>query len=210
MKNHQNSPETSGSYKIKGSVLLEVVKGLRTFKEAGRAATPPALHSLLDSRILPSSRYEETVYHELLHALTKVLTEQGVKPRSRSNRWQNPPDLDVWDGLGRTGAEGYYDGVYRRLFREGDPMATLKNYPALWNVRHEVGRINVVELSATSARVELMEYPFVSADYCKMVRGMIWGLLHLSGGKDIEVEKGKCVDAGDDICTWDARWGIAL
>jgi hypothetical protein len=191
--------------RIKGAAIVEIVKALRHYKERGRAATPSELQHYLGSHVLPSSLYPEADYLGLLRALAEVLVEAGDTPRLRSGA-PLPAAHGVWEVLGHNGAYDYYDGVYRRLFRDADPMATLKNYPVLWRVRHEVGTVTVEERGAARAEVTLEDYPFAAADWCRTMTGMIWGLLELAGAEGIEVTKRQCKAGGDAICAWDVSW----
>lgn len=202
-----NRKGTASVPKIKGAAIVEIVKALRHYRKRGLVATPSSLQHYLESHVLPSSLYPEADYVGLLRALAEVLTASGETPRLRSGA-ELPPGHGVWEALGRNGAQDYYDGVYRRLFRDGDPMATLRNYPVLWRVRREVGTVTVHEKEPARAEVTLEDYPFAASDWCKTMTGMIWGLLELSGAQTIQVEKRRCVADGADACSWDVSWAL--
>ena len=183
----------SGQGKAKGTLVVGVVKALRWFKEKGRAATPPHLHPLLDTRVLPSTWYDEADYLELLHVLASIT--------------EPPAGIEVWEYLGRQqGVASFFERSYQNLLREGDPQWTLANFPLLWKLRHDTGAATVVTTGNDRARVDLADFSIVSRDYCRAIGGTIWALLDRCGAKEIRVLKVSCRAEGKPICTWDASW----
>lgn len=178
--------------KVKGSALVGIVKALRHAKEKGRQATPESVHHLLDSRILSTSWHDLDDYLSLLGALASII--------------EVPQDMDPWEFIGKFGAANYREGVYRNLFRQGDPTSTLKNYSILWKLRYDRGRVVVEVKSPTQAQVEVRDAGIISENFCKATRGLIVGLLEEGGASDIELHKIQCRTRGDSFCAWQVQW----
>ncbi|MDD9971331.1 MAG: DUF2378 family protein [Myxococcales bacterium] len=178
--------------KLKGGILIEVVKFLRSRKEEARRLLRPELHSYLEDRVLASSWYDEQDYFELLEAVAKL--------------YDAPDGVDPWVLMGRTGARSSLGSAYRSMVRVGDPETTLKQFPLLWEVRHDTGRARVAIDGPGEGRVWLRDYALVSHQICKAIQGTITELVHQSGARDIEVEKLQCRAAYAEACCWKLSW----
>jgi hypothetical protein len=178
--------------RIKGSAFVGVVKVLRMAKEEGRRATPPELQHYLTARILLSSWYPERDAVELIRAMTRI--------------WQPKSGRDPWEEVGRVVVAEFASGAYKGLFRVGDPLGTLRNYPLQWKLRHDTGEMTIVPEGEGRARVELVDYDLPSPDYCRSLGGSMLGLLEIAGAEGIAVEKSHCTANGDPSCVWLASW----
>lgn len=179
---------------------MGTVKALRFYRSESEKALPSALRGYLDRRILPASWYDEEESFELLRALGKVLAGR----REKLEDW--PEGLDVWEFLGYSGCQNYYEGAYRSLLRSGDPGGTLRNYDKLWKLRHDTGHVGVEIQSASSAAVELRDYVIVCRELCGTVSGTIRGVLEFAGATGIEIGKRSCRVDGHSACRWQATW----
>jgi uncharacterized protein (TIGR02265 family) len=180
--------------KIKGSIMIEVVKFLRSRKEDARAVVPSHLHHYLNTRILATSWHPEQDYLELMRAVVKLRPaprERGVSP---------------FEDASRDTTEAFFEGPYKALIRSGDPGRSLNSLGALWRLRHDTGEFEVELTGAKSARAVLRDYVLLHREACELVQGTLWGLLHHSGGKDIDIEHTRCRSRGHDACEWRLSW----
>ncbi len=180
--------------KIKGTVLIQIIKFLRSRKERGREATPKYLHHYLESRILAANWYPENDYLELLRA-TASLADFG-------------PDIDCWEELGRFAARSYIDDAYQILIRKGDAAGTLKNFGLLWELRHDTGKAEVTSLLPGTALIKIRDYVLVDENLCRAIQGTILGMLEAAEIKEIQITKGLCRARGDELCAWQIQWDL--
>ena len=180
--------------KVKGTIVIEVVKYLRSRKEQARAAVPPQLQHYLESRILATSWHPERDYLELMRVVVKL------RPPSAK------PGVSPWEEAARESTGAYFEGPYKALVRKGDPARSLSSLPALWRLRHDTGEFDIELPGPGRARLELREYALVAREACELVQGTLWGLVHHSGGRDIEIAHTQCRARGNPTCEWQVRW----
>jgi hypothetical protein len=181
--------------RVKGTIMVEVVKYLRSRKEAARDVVPPSLHRYLDTRILSTSWHPEEDYLELMRALVKI------RPTTDAT-----PGVSPWEAAARASNAAYVEGPYKVLLRPGDPAQTLANFGALWRLRHDTGDIRVVPEGDTAARLELRDYALVAREACELIQGTIWSVLHHAGAEKLRVEQVRCRARGDEACVWHVSW----
>jgi hypothetical protein len=180
--------------KIKGSIMVEVVKFLRSRKEEARALVPANLQHYLNTRILSTSWHPEQDYLELMRAVVKLRpapAERGVTP---------------FEDASRDTTDAFFEGPYKALIRSGDPGRSLNSLRALWRLRHDTGEFEVELEGAKGARVTLRDYALAQREACELVQGTLWGLVHHSGGKAIGIEQTRCRSRGADACEWRITW----
>jgi hypothetical protein len=180
--------------KVKGSIMVEVVKFLRTHKQRARAALPPELQHYLDSRILSTSWYPEEDYLGLMRAVIQLRPSKGT------------PGVSRWEEAARETATAHFEGPYKAMLRKGDPGRTLSSMQALWRLRHDTGEFQVDLPQPGRARLELRDYALVARESCEMVQGTLWGMLHHSGARGIEIAHTQCRSRGNPVCEWQLSW----
>lgn len=180
--------------KIKGTIMIEVVKFLKHHKEESRKLVPDELQHYLQDRILSTNWLPEKDYLELMRA---VIAIRGGDPEGK---------LSPWEASARATTKAYFEGPYKAMVRPGDPARTLSNFQSLWRLRHDTGDIVVESDGPNNARIELADYALVAEEACDMVQGTIWGYLHYAGAQDIKIEHTTCRARGDEVCEWHARW----
>jgi hypothetical protein len=177
--------------RIKGTAILSIVKALRAGRDEAREALPQALHHYLENRVLVSEWYPESDQLELLRALSKIIPDQGMDP---------------WEFMGRFTARRDLSGLYKNMFRPGDPAGTLKGGVVLWKSYHDTGRCDIVFEGDGSARVSLLDYGLPSREMCGILGGWYGELVRMSGGREAEVSHEICVHRGGEACTWTVKW----
>jgi hypothetical protein len=180
---------------VKGTILIEVVKYLRSRKEAARAALPARLHHYLSSRILSTSWHPEADYLDLMRAVIQLRGSTGA-----------PPGVSAWEASARASNPAYFEGPYKALVRKGEPARSLASLASLWRLRHDTGEFEVELLGDHEARLELHDYALVARESCELVQGTLWGLLDYSGAQRIQLTHSRCRARGDEVCEWKASW----
>jgi hypothetical protein len=181
--------------KIKGTIMIEVVKFLRTHKEQARTEVPPHLQHYLSSRILSTSWFPEEDYLALMGVVVRL------RPRTDEDKGLTP-----WEAAARVSSMAFFEGPYKALVRKGDPGRTLSNLTALWRLRHDSGEFKVDLLGPNEARLELRDYALGAGEPCSLVQGTLWGFLYYSDAKNPKVEHQLCRARGDATCEWRATW----
>lgn len=181
--------------KVKGTIVMQTVKYIRSHGEKGRALVPERLKHYLAGRILPTSWHPEEDHLELMHVSTELFSGPGSS--------ESPA---VWEEISRATAPVYYEGPYRSLVRKGDPTRTLASYGALWKLRHDTGDIEVVAQDETSNRIRLTGYALASPKMCASIQGSLIGLLEHAGARRPQASHPRCTSRGDELCEWELRW----
>ena len=141
--------------KIKGTILIEVVKYLRSRKDAARAVVPPHLHHYLTTRILSTSWHPEEDYLELMRAVVKL---RGTTDA--------PPGVSPWEASARASNAAYFEGPYKSLVRKGEPGRSLASLQSLWRLRHDTGEFEIALEGDHAAKLQLRDYALVAREAC--------------------------------------------
>jgi hypothetical protein len=176
---------------IKGTAMLQCVRLLRVQREKATALLPPGLVHYLDRHIAISVWYPEGDHLALLRVVAELV---GAGQR------------DVWEFLGRSSARNDLQGIYRKLLKLGDPDATLRRGPALWQAYHDTGTVSLSWEGENLVRVSLAEYGLRAAEMCGVFGGYYHELLHLSGARDISITHTACRLDGAPVCQWHTKW----
>ncbi|HVS63354.1 MAG TPA: hypothetical protein VMT85_07605 [Thermoanaerobaculia bacterium] len=183
--------------KIKGSIMMGIIRFLRLHRQQARLLLPEHLQRYLDTRILATGWHPEEDYLELMRVLVQI------RPQSRTR------GVTPFEDAARDAATTHFEGPYKSLLRKGDPARTLSNLPALWRLRHDTGEAEVELPKEGEARVLLRGYSLVAPESCELTQGTLWGMVHHSGGEDIEVTHPSCRARGHDVCEWRLSWARA-
>lgn len=179
---------------IKGTGMLNVLKGLKVQpSESLRDLPPPLLHYLSD-KILVASWYPAEDFMELLRFLCRILPSSAIKI----------PSKDSWEWFGNRCANIDLVEIYSSMLQYGRPWRTLDRFPRLWRLYFDTGTVDVAIAGDTEARVELKDFPHADEPYCRHLAGYFDGMLHLAGAQDIQA---KVLNAGTS--TQPARWSLS-
>jgi uncharacterized protein (TIGR02265 family) len=181
--------------KVKGTIMIEVVKFLRSTREEARKVVPARLQHYLDSRILATSWHPEEDYLELMRAVIELFPRSG-----------NSLDITSFEAASRASSGNYFEGPYKSLVRRGEPARTLTSLKSLWRLRHDTGEFEIEAKGDKAARVVLRDYALVARESCELVQGTLWGMLHHSGAEGIRLTHTRCRARGAEACEWDLTW----
>ncbi len=176
--------------RVKGTVVLPIVKLLRADKERARATLTPSLHGYLSERILVTSWYPEEDYVALLQSLARFLPKMD----------------DPWAYMGRNSAAHDLTGIYRALIDPHSPERTLRRGNDLWRIYHSTGDFSAELVGAGAALLQLRDYAAASPDMCHLLGAYFGELIRLSGASSVNVTEATCRAKGAPLCTWNARW----
>lgn len=180
---------------IKGSLVVQPVKYIRSKKQQALPLMPAHLERYLSGRILPTSWHSEQDHLDLM----RISAELFAGPEKRDA-------LEVWEEMARATAPVYFDGTYHALVRKGDPGRTLVSFSSLWGLQHDNGRIVVDLTDETTATIQLQGYVLASSQMCAAIQGTMEGLLEVAGAKGVKMHHTRCRASGDKVCEWQATW----
>jgi hypothetical protein len=177
----------------KGTNLIDMVKFLRSQRDAARKLLPGALHRYLDERLNVASWYPEEDMIGLVQALAKLL------PRSA----EDPLIL-----IGRLNARSHLQGTYSHLLKEASPSTLPIRAVALWKTMHDTGEFQLaVDEGAAEARLSAYGHP--TAEMCAMLAGYLLELFVVAGAPDAKIDETACCRRGASACRWRIEWTSA-
>jgi hypothetical protein len=181
--------------RVKGTIVMQTVKFIRSKKEEGRRLVPENLQHYLSGRILPTSWYPEEDFLVLMQVTTELFAGPGSGKR-----------LDAWEKASRVTAPFYFDETYSVLVRKGDPAKSLAQYGILWRLRRDTGVVEHEQLGDHEALLRMKDFALVSAQMCASIQGDLMGLLDSAGAKDVAASHPRCRSKGDPLCEWHLPW----
>jgi hypothetical protein len=173
---------------VKGTVLVSVVKFLRSRRQEAAALLPPHCQSYLQERVLDSSWYPEADLVELIRVVA------GMFPGNEEQ------------ALYLTGRAALAAFLRDRKYHDLHHVAVLADMPrrvvALWSTQHDTGQLRMQLSSDTSGFVTLTGFGHPSHEMCSVLTGYITELLGENGIADPCVTKRACVLSGAGECSW--------
>lgn len=160
------------SARIKGTMLLPLIKVLRLNKEHASELLDNDLQKYLTERILISEWYPSREHHRLLKVLGKFVN-------------------DDWQFVGRALAQFEFTGPYRHLVKEGQPLLTLRTLPQLWGMNTNTGHVSVDRLDESSglgARITVRDWAQPFPMNIEITRAYALQMLELCGAEAPQAE----------------------
>lgn len=176
--------------KVKGTILVPLVKLLRTHKVAAAKLLTPPLQKYLEERVLPSSWYPAKDHVELAHVLV-VIVPLGKEP---------------YQAMGRGAARHDLGGIYKARLHPGDPMGTLESGLGLWRTYCDSGEMELTRRGTSGATVVLRDYVDISREMCGIAGGYVLELATMGGAKNVALRKLSCKLDGAPQCQWELGW----
>lgn len=180
--------------KIKGTAMIEIVKGLRGLREAALEALPEARRFYVEDRVrvIPAGWYPDEDFLALAEALIAIMPEPGMEP---------------WAWLGRLGASKDFGagGVYGDFMKVGDPGESLRRFEEVWPLYHDEGAARVRPAGPQAAQVEIDHGLGTHDGFCRLQAEHLRTLLALAGAEDAKVGLDHVGDADRPAC-FSARW----
>jgi hypothetical protein len=180
--------EVASVAKAKGTVIIGLVKALRTHKEKAAAALPAALQHYLSERIVVASWYPLEDYIALLRACGKVL--------------QGEAGASVYDMMGRTAARDHMNGTYSRLKNTVSRQAAF----TLLTSMYDTGEMKVLERAPGHALLEWVGFALPAREVCETFTGYQSERMGAQGFEDVQVRHVRCRAEGSPSCRWDISW----
>ena len=180
---------------VKGSGVQALVKFAR--EQGGERAfqrilekIPEQDREILSGTIFPTMRFSETTNQALINGI--VETVLGGNPE----RAVEIGEFLIQDGLNL---------LYKMLYKVGNPSWIISNAGLLWKQYHDIGSLDVIEVSPGQCRIRL-EFPFLDLAFCRVIVGCAIRSLELSGAKQVSVEHASCIAKGDPHCIYIINW----
>jgi hypothetical protein len=176
--------------RVKGTILVPLVKLLRTNKVAAAKLLPQPLQKYLEERVLPSSWYPAKDHVQLARVLIAVV----------------PLGKEPYQAMGRGAARHDLSGIYKARLYPGDPMRTLESALGLWRTYCDSGEMELTRRGTCSAIVLLRDYVDISREMCGIAGGYVLELATLGGAKNVVLRKLSCRLDGAPQCQWELNW----
>ena len=174
--------------KAKGTVVIGLVKALRTHKEKASAVLPPALQHYLSERIVVASWYPLEDYVALLRACGKVLPSEG--------------GVSVYQAMGRAAARDHMSGTYSRLKHTVSRQAAF----TLLTSMYDSGEMKVLDRTPGRAALEYHGFAIPSREVCETFTGYNLERMDMLGFEDTRVRHVACRADGAQTCRWELWW----
>ena len=187
---------------IKGTGMLNVIKGLKVQSKDALGDLPEPLKRYLDEKILVASWYPADDFLALLRFLCKILPAEAMQVAPEETSTDDP-----WEWIGRRVASIDLVEIYSSMVVYGRPWRTLERFPRLWRLYFDTGHAEVAIAGDREARVELREFPFAEEDaYCRHLAGYLYSAMRVAGARDVQVRVSQVARGGDPAC-WSITWG---
>jgi len=175
--------------KAKGTVVVEVVKSLRTNRARALELLPPKLHHYLEERIVVASWYPLEDYLALLRTVGKILGKGG-------------DGLAVFEKLGRLAARSHMSGTYSRFKNTTNRQASF----TLLTSMYDSGELRVLEREPGWAVLEFVGFAQPARELCETFTGYQLERMSIQGFEDVEVRHTRCRGEGQAACLWEVSW----
>lgn len=173
--------------RAKGTVIVGLVKALRTHKERSREVLPEKLLHYLDERIVVASWYPLEDYVTLLRAVGKVIGNANG---------------DVYLEMGRSAARDHMQGTYSRLKKSVNRQAAF----TLLSSMYDTGEMKVLERAPGHALLEWTGFAMPAREVCETFTGYQAQRMEMQGFEDVTVRHIRCRAEGSTSCRWDIAW----
>jgi hypothetical protein len=176
--------------KTKGTNLVDMVKFLRSQREAALALLPAHLHAYLETPLSVAAWYPEADMIELVKVLAQLLPGGEEEPLVR---------------IGRLNARMHLQGTYAHLIEDARPEALPIRAVALWRSMHDTGEFRLA-FEGDGAEARLAGYGHPTAEMCTMLGAYLLELFTLAGVQGVKVSESSCCRAGAPECRWRIEW----
>jgi len=160
--------------RVKGSMLVLLVKAIRADRSGRLLAAVPAEHrEAVGGMILPIRWYPFELYQALQDTLVRVLAAG---------------DMEIVRQWGRVTAEDAMTTTYSAVLRQGDPIGTLANYESFFRRFFEGTEFVVQPLGGDRALVRVAGFPPDWQPIYHVIRGWLEKTLELVGARGPQVD----------------------
>lgn len=115
-------------------------------------------------------------------------------------------DLAVCKAMGAHAAEVNLPTLYKLFYRVGSVEYILGKAALLWPLTHDTGEARLVRVAPRHARYEVRGYGQPNVAVCRSIEGFMHKTLELTGVRVDSIVEVDCVNRGDAICAYEARW----
>ena len=174
--------------KAKGTVVVEVVKSLRSSRAKALELLPEKLHHYLEERIVVASWYPLEDYLTLLRTVGRIMSPKG--------------GMAVFEKLGRIAARAHMDGTYSRFKNTTNRQASF----TLLTSMYDSGELRVLEREPGHAVLEFVGFAQPARELCETFTGYQLERMSIQGFEDVRVKHTRCRGEGQANCLWEVSW----
>ncbi|HNB52075.1 MAG TPA: methyl-accepting chemotaxis protein, partial [Anaerolineales bacterium] len=154
-------------------------------------AVSPITHQYLRRQLIPTEKYPQAVYAEMISAIKTQLGNGNADMLVRS--------------MARYVAKAEARGTYRSVLKATSPEEALKNLPAVWKLQVPEGKMTCYQQGPQFYALEI-DTP-VEAELCQnSMVGYIEGLLEIFQVRGVFVRHTACFHQGDSCCRYEVKW----
>jgi hypothetical protein len=176
-----------GMARMRGTAFLQVVRTLRSMREAALRVVPPHLQHYLSEQISRTEWYSRDEFFVLLSALASLAPKDAGDP---------------WERFGRAAARHDLSTVYGGMMvRRAGLLPAIRALHDLYRLYDDTSRV-VIGGDDRIAIVDMYDL-IVSADHCRFLVGFTREYLLAATGSEVQMRKLKCRARGDDFCRWE-------
>lgn len=181
---------------VKGSVLLSCLAFVdEKYGPAHRLRLREALDEstrvLMDGKILPVNWYP---FEHLIHFMK---TAQNVlEPRSHS----------FYRDMGRFATDFAVNRFYRFLMSFASTERVIRRAEGIWQTFYRPGQMKILEVGNKKARLQLLDFPHESPEFCERLMGWMVRMVELTGGRNCQMLHPLCIARGEPYCEFYATW----
>ena len=179
--------------KIKGSLLVDFVRMIRTFKDLDwNKYLKPEDWQVINSIVLPSKWYPLELY--------KRCSWAGFMLLAKGN-------LEVARANGQMSAKRMFESTYKSVVAAKDPLKALNQFVMTWSSLSNFSMIRFEKITDKQAKIHRMDYDQQGEEaFCQQMAGMFETAVEMTGGKNCKVILSSKKWQGAPDTTFDINW----
>lgn len=178
--------------KIRGAIIVGVVKRLKREPKAQALLTPDQLQFLKNERVVSSEWYPL----ELSEAFTLAIERALTGGNTSTLPWE----------FGVQMAKVQLSGSYRAFLLEGQPERQLMKLPVMWKGFFEDGEWCVIPRAPGAIDLQYSGSSVKTNTTCRSAGGYLEESTRMAGAKNVHVTKVCCRASGAPYCGYEVRW----
>lgn len=178
------------SARIKGTVFLPLIKGLKAMRSRAEPLLDADLRKYFDERILVSEWYPARDHHRLVRVLGELVDGQ-------------------WGFAGRGLAQFELTGPYRHVVSPGHPLRSLRTLPQLWSLNHSTGQLQV-DRTDSGARITIKGWALPFDAHVQIAAAYTCQLLEMCGVEGPEASVAECRTEQPSLVVIDVTFDVPV
>jgi len=181
--------------KVRGAILVGVVKRIKREPKALALLTPDQLQFVQNERVVSSEWYPLAMSEGITLAIERGLTGGNTS-------------TIPWE-FGVQMAKVQLSGPYRAFLMEGQPERQVLKLPVMWKGFFEDGEWCCIPRGAGAIDLQYTGSQIKTNSMCRSAGGYLEESTRMAGGKNVRVTKTCCRTSGAPFCGYEVRWDDA-